>query len=110
MAFAGVNARPLLGQATLTFRDDSNAVLQGPFPLSDGYIQPFQLAPWNAPVLPSPTSDEQTNPDNLRLRGRYIRIQTSPGALLGMKEVFVFDSTYTNVSRDGTVGDNLVVV
>ena len=52
----------------------------------------------NAPVYPNPASPFQTSAANRLLLPRYVKLIAAPGQCLAFREVFVFDSTYTNVA------------
>jgi len=54
-------------------------------------------SPSPAPT-PNPTSPVQTDPNARYFSARYIRINATAGQCLHFKEIFVFDTTYTNVA------------
>jgi len=65
---------------------------------SNGTVSTFAFqAPQPAPT-PSPSDPLQVSPTNRLLNVRYVRLQAAPANYLHFREVYVFDTTYTNVA------------
>jgi hypothetical protein len=92
------NTRITTGLGNLTLYLPNGTRFQQP--LTSGSVTTLSYPGWPsvAPIFPNLTSDFQTDPDNLELLVRYVRVVAAPGYALAFRELMVFDDTWTNVA------------